>query len=359
MSGSYISPEYTHCIRDARFRYNVYEPEADTFLFLEALDKDTNLLRELSPSRCIEIGCGSGTVITHLRCLLMPPSSANSEGTGEGKLGEFHGTASPSTAVGGPLFCAVDINPLALEATGVTWTSTLLQHFTFPTLADHFNNVFKAEVPASLAAPVVVGTASSAQSEKVEANDVCSTMSPTPPPCETTVATTVVSASDGLPDASPSTYCLRRFQGDLFGPVHDALGTKGAVFDVILFNPPYVPTSLEELQDAVSKKDVITAAWCGGPRGRVVTDRFLRQLPSVMSRHGACYVVLIKENDVQDVIDFAQHAFRAYLAEADVGLAEGDVLEVVEVAARYTGEHLSVYRLRYLPPYRDVDPLLA
>ncbi|KPA84785.1 putative eRF1 methyltransferase catalytic subunit [Leptomonas pyrrhocoris] len=359
MSASYSTPEYTHCIRDARFRRSVYEPEADTFLFLEALDKDTDLLRQLSPSRCIEIGCGSGTVITHLRCRLMPSSSgANAEGAEEEQPSERHSTAAASTVVGGPLFCAVDVNPLALEATGITWTETLRKHFTSAVLADHFSRLFHTDVPTLLAAPVVAVASSGNQSveEEREASNSPSPSVSTPFPRRVATATSVGRTSSGISNVLLSTYCLRRFQGDLFDPVRRSLGEKDAVFDVILFNPPYVPTSLEELEEAIAQKDVITAAWCGGPRGRVVLDRFVRQLPAAMSRRGTCYLVLVTENEVADVMDFAQRAFRAYLEQTGVAVPEGDVLETVEVAARYTGEHLSVHRLRYVSPLRDAVP---
>jgi release factor glutamine methyltransferase len=349
MSTSYTSPEYTHCIRDARFRYNVYEPEADTFLFLEALDKDADLLRRLSPCRCIEIGCGSGTVITHLRCLLMPApptSPTDVENTEEAARDGSHRSpsscTSSSAAVGGPLFCAVDVNPLALEATAITWTNTLLKHFATTTLSDHYRNVFHSSAPASLAAPVVVVDAGPAAGTPYKADNTSSVMSS-------------AAGTDASPDAS--TYCLRRFQGDLFSAVHGTVaGEAPTLFDIVLFNPPYVPTSLEELEDAVAKKDVITAAWCGGPRGRVVLDRFLQQLPSVMSRRGVAYIVLIKENEVVDVVGFVQRQFRAHLNTLGIDVAsEEDVMEVVEVAARYTGEHLSVYRLRYAATYCSVS----
>ncbi|KAG5470613.1 hypothetical protein LSCM1_01859 [Leishmania martiniquensis] len=327
----YVSPEYMHCVREPRFRQNVYEPEADTFLFLEALDKDAELLRSLQPERCVEVGCGSGTVITHLRCLLLPHVvPAATEAVDSAKPVPSCRTRSTRSAVGGPMFCAVDVNPVALEASAITWTETLLKHFRTTVLTDFYDRLFQSPVPTSLAAPVVLSAEGSA------------------PPSPHADAGAATSSS-----LSASTFCLHRFHGDLFGALSRA-NSAPALFDVILFNPPYVPTSLGELEDAVSQQDLITTAWCGGPRGRVVLDRFLRQLPSVLSRRGVCYVVLIKENDVADVAAFAQAAFREHLRDSGMEAVgnEGAVLEITEVAARYTGEHLSVHRLRYLPRFQ-------
>lgn len=340
---AYTSPEYTHCLREPRFRHNVYEPEADSFLFLEALDKDAPLLRALQPRRCVEIGCGSGVVLTHLRCLLMPTNAAphaNEEtGVAEAARAPEQVQAEEDGCIGGPMFCAVDINPIALEAAGVTWTETLRRHFGPTVLTDFYRREFACDVPVSLAAPVVSSDASAV-------------------PASPTAAAA----------AAASTYTLHRFHGDLFDAVRRAdvanitttaaaAASRARHFDVVLFNPPYVPTSLAELEDAIAQKDIITAAWCGGPRGRVVLDRFMRRLPAVLSRRGFCYVVLIKENDVADVVSSAQAEFRAHLRQAGewaaaLGEAEA-VLEAVEVAARYTGEHLCVYRLRYLPRFQQ------
>ncbi|GET91552.1 hypothetical protein, conserved [Leishmania tarentolae] len=329
---AYSSPEYTHCICDSRFRHNVYEPEADTFLFLEALDKDAELLRSLKPDRCVEIGCGSGTVITHLRCLLLlTVASAVVTEEGDSVLPEPRdGGSGTHSAVGGPMFCAVDVNPLALEATAITWTETLLRYFRATVLTNFYDRMFHSAVPNSLAAPVVLSSEGAAPpSPRVNANDT---------------------ASSAL---LASTFCLHRFHGDLFRALSHA-NSATVLFDVVLFNPPYVPTSLEELQDAITQRDVITTAWCGGPRGRVVLDRFLLQLPSFLSRRGVCYVVLLKENDVADVVAFAQASFRAHLrcGGTEAIQDDEDVLETSEVAARYTGEHLSVHRLRYLPRFQ-------
>jgi release factor glutamine methyltransferase len=49
---------------------NLYEPAEDTFLFLDALEKDSLFLERLKPSLCVEMGVGSGTVLTFLSFLL-------------------------------------------------------------------------------------------------------------------------------------------------------------------------------------------------------------------------------------------------------------------------------------------------
>ena len=51
----------------------VYEPSDDTFLLLDALEADRERLAASAPAICVEIGCGSGVVITSLSKLL--PSS--------------------------------------------------------------------------------------------------------------------------------------------------------------------------------------------------------------------------------------------------------------------------------------------
>lgn len=315
---AYKTPEYMECLTNPRYRFNVYEPEADTFLFLEALDTDAKLLRLLRPSRCVEIGSGSGTVVTHLACLLLSPSQRAVEEEGSRKVE----AVAPHDARW-MNFLAVDVNPIALEATGVTWTQTMQRYFT-----DGGER----------------GTSS---------------------PCSVTQAPESASptadAPEFLPDIRGPSCTLHRRLGDLF----TGIPAEQTPFDVVLFNPPYVPTSMEELQDAVEKKDLITAAWCGGPRGRVVLDRFIEQLPSVLSPRGVCYVVLIKENDIEDVVAVVQQSFLKYRKQASMangekevktkGVASGgaagadsnNIVDVVPIAQRYTGEHLSVYRISY------------
>ena len=54
---------------------------------------------------------------------------------------------------------------------------------------------------------------------------------------------------------------------------------RHAAFDLVVFNPPYVPTDEDELRRALTTRD-ISASWAGGPSGRVVIDRFIEALPT-------------------------------------------------------------------------------
>ncbi|KAH9578995.1 hypothetical protein LSM04_009341 [Trypanosoma melophagium] len=256
-----VTPDYFHCLTDTRFRSCVYEPEADTFLLLEALDKDADRLRTMRPRRCLEVGCGSGTVISHLMLVLngIAGSAERLQEEKEKKNGcvEYH---------------AVDVNPVAIEATHMTWSKTVNHNFN----------------------------------------------------------------GDEVPH-------LQLHQGDLFAPFQrkssgDEELRVYCTFDVILFNPPYVPTSMEELLGAGTQGDFITAAWCGGPRGRIVVDRFIAYLPKFLSASGVCYIIAIKENDIPDMVKVIHAAF-------ENSKEENDAVSVDVVAERYTGEYLKVLRV--------------
>jgi release factor glutamine methyltransferase len=59
--------------------------------------------------------------------------------------------------------------------------------------------------------------------------------------------------------------------GDLMLPFEKRL--QGGI-DVLLFNPPYVPSESSEI-----RSHGIEAAWAGGARGREVIDRFIPLVP--------------------------------------------------------------------------------
>ena len=70
--------------------------------------------------------------------------------------------------------------------------------------------------------------------------------------------------------------------------------------DVLVFNPPYVPTSEEELEEAVAARD-ISAAWAGGTRGRRVLDRLLPEIGTALAPKGLFYLLGVAENAVDEI----------------------------------------------------------
>ncbi|KAL3658633.1 hypothetical protein V7S43_016269 [Phytophthora oleae] len=66
--------------------------------------------------------------------------------------------------------------------------------------------------------------------------------------------------------------------------------------DILLFNPPYVPTPSEEVGSLG-----IEAAWAGGIHGREVIDRLLPKINTVLSPRGVFYMVVVVENKPKEI----------------------------------------------------------
>lgn len=73
-------------------------------------------------------------------------------------------------------------------------------------------------------------------------------------------------------------------QGDLFTPLQ-----PNHQFDRIIFNPPYLPTTLEEQIGGTGWFD---KAVDGGPTGLTTTYRFLSQIKSYLTRDGKGYFLV-------------------------------------------------------------------
>lgn len=72
-------------------------------------------------------------------------------------------------------------------------------------------------------------------------------------------------------------------------------------FDLIIFNPPYVPSEeiLSEDDDEINGYDL---AVNGGEKGREIIDLFIAQLPKHLSEKGICYLLVSSLNDVSEII---------------------------------------------------------
>ncbi len=68
-------------------------------------------------------------------------------------------------------------------------------------------------------------------------------------------------------------------------------------YDVIIFNPPYLPTGKDEKVD-----DAVGCAWDGGRSGRKVTDKFLRQAPSYLTKTGKIIIIDSSKSKYQKTI---------------------------------------------------------
>uniref|UniRef100_A0A2A4JBY6 Methyltransferase HEMK2 n=1 Tax=Heliothis virescens TaxID=7102 RepID=A0A2A4JBY6_HELVI len=162
---------------------HVYEPAEDSFLLIDALEKDLQYLKSKNPIFCLEVGSGSGVVITAL------------------------GMAFPQT------FClSTDVN---LKACAMTKQTAA------------YNKVILDSCNMDLASSFIDN-----------------------------------------------------------------------VFDVIIFNPPYVVTDSEECGGSD-----ITASWAGGAKGREITDRLLNMIPKKLANNGVFYLLLIEENIPDEVVE--------------------------------------------------------
>ena len=68
------------------------------------------------------------------------------------------------------------------------------------------------------------------------------------------------------------------------------------VFSLILFNPPYLPSSNPE------KKNWLEKAWAGGKNGRTIIDRFITDAPNFLSDVGQVLMVQSSLSDISRTI---------------------------------------------------------
>ena len=125
---------------------------------------------------------------------------------------------------------------------------------------------------------------------------------------------------------SRSNFAIDAICSDLLGSFLPRIQNN---VDLLIFNPPYVPTPDDEvisqamahsLSQSLSSSTIsnsenksstnalnleshfLTASWAGGERGRRVLDRALPQIAESLSRpYGRAYIVLVEENDPEQI----------------------------------------------------------
>jgi release factor glutamine methyltransferase len=125
--------------------------------------------------------------------------------------------------------------------------------------------------------------------------------------CKATAETVGVGESEQDAQALSHGFYLGNILGDLTGFI------KPGQVDLLIFNPPYVPTSeLPRLPDEEPKTTttyeddsrLLSLSYAGGIDGMETTNRLLQSLPEVLScSRGCAYILLCAQNQPEKVKD--------------------------------------------------------
>ena len=83
-------------------------------------------------------------------------------------------------------------------------------------------------------------------------------------------------------------------EGSLFEPI-----LESEVFDVILFNPPYLPADPDE------KQDILTSSWSAGKDGRMIINEFLNKCEEFLKYNGKILLIqstLSNPNETKKIV---------------------------------------------------------
>ncbi len=107
-------------------------------------------------------------------------------------------------------------------------------------------------------------------------------------------------------------YNVELRKGNLFEPVKDE------IFDLILFNTPYPPTSEDETVDGE-----LDAAWNGGPSGREVIARFLCEMKDHLNPGGKVQMVQSTLSGNEETLEKLEElGFKASITAREKGFFE-------------------------------------
>lgn len=113
-------------------------------------------------------------------------------------------------------------------------------------------------------------------------------------------------------------------------------GFRPGMIDVLIFNPPYVVTSDEEIDSNEAPNDnpfndKIIQSWAGGTNGRIIMDRVFDAMDNILSPNGVAYILVIEENKPKEIIEIMN--------------AKGFLGSII-AERRIRGEHLYIIRFQ-------------
>lgn len=129
--------------------------------------------------------------------------------------------------------------------------------------------------------------------------------------------------AQGLPDG-PKCSNTGLFLASLNADLTSSIRTK--TVDILIFNPPYVPTSevpqcphvcirapedsmiTEKRTGLAADSDMLSLSYAGGVDGMEVTNKLLEQLPYALNpERGVAYILLCEQNKPEEVVQRIQH----------------------------------------------------
>ncbi len=111
-------------------------------------------------------------------------------------------------------------------------------------------------------------------------------------------------------------------QADLFSALN-----KNALFDVVLFNAPYLPSEEGETASWIGR------SWAGGANGRAVIDRFIAEVPAYLRPVSRVLLMQSTLTGVQETIGkFSEVNFTAHV-KAEQSLPFFETLTLIEAKA--------------------------
>ncbi|KAG0636665.1 hypothetical protein HOY80DRAFT_336419 [Tuber brumale] len=121
----------------------------------------------------------------------------------------------------------------------------------------------------------------------------------------TSIMTLSTDISPHAPNATRQTVSanITKESGFFLGAIRTdlATGLRPGVVDILIFNPPYVPT--EVVEDGSGEEGWIGVACGGGVDGMEVTIRVLKGLKECLSERGVAYILLCERNKPEAVAE--------------------------------------------------------